>query len=118
MPRSSSRSGLPAQQPGEEGARLLVELADGQTVESVLLPRDGVCISSQIGCAVGCSFCMTGKQGLLRQVSSAEMIAQVVIARARRPVRRVVFMGWADEAIQRHRSPLAHFRRFENARNR
>lgn len=85
-----------SEHPGEEGARLLVELADGQTVESVLLPRDGVCISSQIGCAVGCSFCMTGKQGLLRQVSSAEMIAQVVIARARRPVRRVVFMGMGE----------------------
>jgi 23S rRNA (adenine2503-C2)-methyltransferase len=41
--------------PGADGsARLLVGLADGQTVESVLLPRDGVCVSSQVGCAVGC----------------------------------------------------------------
>ena len=82
--------------PGEDGARLLVALADGQTVESVLLPRGGVCISSQIGCAVGCTFCMTGKQGLLRQVSSAEMIAQVVLARQRQAIRRVVFMGMGE----------------------
>jgi 23S rRNA (adenine2503-C2)-methyltransferase len=59
---------------GEDGsARLLLKLADGQTVESVLLPRDGVCVSTQVGCAVGCVFCMTGRAGLLRQLSSAEI---------------------------------------------
>jgi 23S rRNA (adenine2503-C2)-methyltransferase len=71
-------------------------LADGQTVESVLLPRDGLCVSTQIGCAVGCTFCMTGRDGLLRQVSSAEMVAQVVLGRARRKVSRVVFMGMGE----------------------
>ena len=82
---------------GEDGSeRLLVELTDGQTVESVLLPRDGVCVSTQVGCAVGCVFCMTGKDGLLRQVGSAEIVAQVVLARRRRPVRRVVFMGMGE----------------------
>ena len=82
---------------GEDGSeRLLVELGDGQTVESVLLPRDGVCVSTQVGCAVGCVFCMTGKDGLLRQVGSAEIVAQVVLARTRRPVRRVVFMGMGE----------------------
>jgi 23S rRNA (adenine2503-C2)-methyltransferase len=45
---------LRSEHPGEDGsARLLVQLADGQTVESVLLPRDGLCISTQVGCAVG-----------------------------------------------------------------
>src|SRR5690606_36172547 len=39
---------------GEDGSRLLVELADGQMVESVLLPRGGLCVSTQVGCAVGC----------------------------------------------------------------
>ncbi|WP_028311424.1 RNA methyltransferase [Derxia gummosa] len=88
-----------AEHPGEDGsARLLVRLADGQTVESVLLPRDGVCVSSQVGCAVGCVFCMTGKSGLLRQVGSAEIVAQVALARARRPVRKVVFMGMGEPA--------------------
>ena len=86
-----------SEHPGEDGSsRLLVELADGQTVESVLLPRDGLCISTQIGCAVGCTFCMTGRDGLLRQVSSGEMVAQVILGRARRKVSRVVFMGMGE----------------------
>jgi 23S rRNA (adenine2503-C2)-methyltransferase len=85
--------------PGEDGSeRLLVELADGQAVESVLLPREGLCISSQVGCAVGCVFCMTGREGLVRQVTSGEMVAQVVLARQRRAVRKVVFMGMGEPA--------------------
>jgi 23S rRNA (adenine2503-C2)-methyltransferase len=85
--------------PADDGSeRLLVGLADGQAVESVLLPRDGLCISSQVGCAVGCLFCMTGKSGLLRQLSSGEMVAQVVLARRRRPVKKVVFMGMGEPA--------------------
>jgi len=79
-------------------ARLLVGLPDGQAVESVLLPRDGVCVSSQVGCAVGCVFCMTGRDGLRRHVGSAEIVAQVVLARSRRPVRKVVFMGMGEPA--------------------
>ena len=54
-----------AAHPGGDGSeRLLVALADGQTVESVLLPRGGLCVSSQVGCAVGCQFCMTGARRL------------------------------------------------------
>ena len=84
---------------GEDGStRLLVALADGQAVESVLLPRDGLCVSSQVGCAVGCVFCMTGRDGLLRQLGSAEIVAQVVLARARRTVTKVVFMGMGEPA--------------------
>lgn len=85
--------------PGEDASeRLLVSLADGQTVESVLLPRDGLCVSTQVGCAVGCVFCMTGQSGLLRQLSSAEIVAQVALARQRRAVRKVVFMGMGEPA--------------------
>jgi 23S rRNA (adenine2503-C2)-methyltransferase len=85
--------------PAEDGsARLLVGLRDGQTVESVLLPRDGVCVSSQVGCAVGCRFCMTGQGGLVRQVTSGEIVAQVVLARRQRPVKKVVFMGMGEPA--------------------
>jgi 23S rRNA (adenine2503-C2)-methyltransferase len=51
-----------------------------------------------VGCAVGCVFCMTGRSGLLRQLSSAEIVAQVVLARARRPVKKVVFMGMGEPA--------------------
>ncbi|MBU0918947.1 MAG: RNA methyltransferase [Pseudomonadota bacterium] len=108
----SVRAGLPAlsaeidglarlrsEHPAADGsARLLVELADGQMVESVLLPRDGLCVSSQVGCAVGCVFCMTGKSGLLRQLGSAEIVAQVALARRFRPVKKVVFMGMGEPA--------------------
>jgi 23S rRNA (adenine2503-C2)-methyltransferase len=90
---------LLSEHPAEDGsARLLVGLQDGQAVESVLLPREGVCVSSQVGCAVGCQFCMTGRDGLLRQVTSGEIVAQVVLARRRRPVKKVVFMGMGEPA--------------------
>ncbi|MEN9704822.1 MAG: hypothetical protein RLZZ393_701 [Pseudomonadota bacterium] len=67
-------------------------------VESVLLPRGGACVSTQVGCAVGCRFCMTGKGGLLRQLGSAEIVAQVVQARRIRSVKKVVFMGMGEPA--------------------
>ena len=90
---------LHSEHPAADGSvRLLVELADGQTVESVLLPRGGLCVSSQVGCAVGCVFCMTGQGGLLRQLGSAEIVAQVALARTRRPVNKVVFMGMGEPA--------------------
>jgi len=90
---------LQSEHPGEDGsARLLLALADGQTIEAVLLPRDGLCVSSQVGCAVGCLFCMTGREGLLRQVGSAEIVAQVALARTMRPVKKVVFMGMGEPA--------------------
>ena len=90
---------LHSEHPAEDGsARLLLALADGQTVESVLLPRGGVCVSTQVGCAVGCVFCMTGQSGLLRQLGSAEIVAQVALARTRRAVRKVVFMGMGEPA--------------------
>jgi 23S rRNA (adenine2503-C2)-methyltransferase len=82
----------------DDSTRLLIKLADGQTVESVLLPRDGLCVSTQVGCAVGCLFCMTGRDGLLRQLGSAEIIAQVALARSRRKVNKVVFMGMGEPA--------------------
>lgn len=88
-----------SQHPGRDGSmRLLVQLADGQACESVLLPRDGLCVSTQIGCAVGCRFCMTGRDGLLRQIGSAEIVAQVALARKLRPVRKVVLMGMGEPA--------------------
>jgi len=90
---------LQSSHPAEDGSvRWLLVLQDGQTVETVGLPRDGVCVSSQVGCAVGCLFCMTGKEGLIRQVGSAEIVAQVAFARLHRPVKKVVFMGMGEPA--------------------
>lgn len=88
-----------SEHPGADGGvRLLLKLADGQAIESVLLPRDGVCVSTQVGCAVGCVFCMTGRTGLLRQLSGTEIVAQVVLARRLRPLKKVVFMGMGEPA--------------------
>ncbi len=102
---------LHSQHPAEDGSsRLLVNLHDGQQVEAVLLqpdrpkrhtpalPASGVCISTQVGCAVGCVFCMTGTGGLVRQLGSAEIVAQVVLARSLRPINKVVFMGMGEPA--------------------
>ena len=90
---------LQSEHPAADGSRrLLVGLADGRTVESVLLPRGGLCVSSQVGCAVGCVFCMTGIGGLERQLGSAEIVAQVALARSLRPVTKVVFMGMGEPA--------------------
>ncbi len=85
--------------PAQDGSvRWLLSLQDGQMVETVGLPRDGVCVSSQVGCAVGCTFCMTGRDGLIRQVGSAEIVAQVAFARLHRLVKKVVFMGMGEPA--------------------
>ncbi len=78
--------------------RFLLGLDDGRTIESVLLPGDGVCVSTQVGCAVGCVFCMTGRDGLVRHLTSGEIVAQVALARTRQPVRRVVLMGMGEPA--------------------
>jgi 23S rRNA (adenine2503-C2)-methyltransferase len=103
LPRIESDLGqllsIVSEHAGADGsARLLLALREGNTVETVLLPGDGVCVSTQVGCAVACVFCMTGKEGLLRQLGSAEIAAQVVLARSRRPVKRVVFMGMGEPA--------------------
>lgn len=85
--------------PGADGsARLLLALNDGQQIESVLLPPAGLCVSTQVGCAVGCTFCMTGQGGLVRQLSSLEILAQVAIARREQPISKVVFMGMGEPA--------------------
>ena len=90
---------LQSTQTAEDGSvRWLLSLQDGQTIETVGLPREGVCVSSQVGCAVGCVFCMTGKDGLIRQVGSAEIVAQVAFARLHRVVKKVVFMGMGEPA--------------------
>lgn len=89
------RSRHPGADPASE--RLLVTLADGQTVEEVLLPRRGACVSTQMGCAVGCVFCMTGRHGLIRQLTDLEIAGQAALARALRPeTKKIVFMGMGE----------------------
>ncbi|HEY8491398.1 MAG TPA: 23S rRNA (adenine(2503)-C(2))-methyltransferase RlmN [Dehalococcoidia bacterium] len=90
--------------------KALLRLADGNTVEAVLMrygrtargrARNTVCVSSQVGCAMGCVFCATGRQGFLRNLSPAEILAQVLhfareLASEGGRVTNVVFMGMGE----------------------
>lgn len=62
--------------------RYLLRLGDGKEVETVFIPeqrRDTICISCQVGCPVGCTFCMTAQLGLKRNMTAGEIVSQVVI---------------------------------------
>ncbi|RMF43110.1 MAG: 23S rRNA (adenine(2503)-C(2))-methyltransferase RlmN [Deltaproteobacteria bacterium] len=80
--------------------KYLFRLGDGQTVESVRIPMDEgrttLCISSQVGCAMACSFCLTGTFGLVRNLTAAEIVNQVLAARRDGPVNNIVFMGMGE----------------------
>jgi 23S rRNA (adenine2503-C2)-methyltransferase len=63
--------------------RYLVRLADGEFAETVFIPeqhRNTICISSQIGCALACTFCLTGQLGLTRNLTAGEIVSQVLVA--------------------------------------
>jgi 23S rRNA (adenine2503-C2)-methyltransferase len=84
--------------------KYLWQLADGSHIETVLMlypDRVTVCVSSQVGCAMGCGFCATGQAGFTRQLTAGEIVEQVVVAarEARVMGRRlgnVVFMGMGE----------------------
>ncbi|HUG14190.1 MAG TPA: 23S rRNA (adenine(2503)-C(2))-methyltransferase RlmN [Thermomicrobiales bacterium] len=87
-----------------ETVKVLYRTPDAQTLETVLMfypERATVCVSCQVGCAVGCSFCATGLMGLHRNLSAGEMVAQVVDAARRsraqgRPLTNLVMMGMGE----------------------
>jgi 23S rRNA (adenine2503-C2)-methyltransferase len=63
--------------------RYLVRLQDGELAETVFIPeetRNTICISSQIGCALACTFCLTGQLGLTRHLSAGEIVTQAIVA--------------------------------------
>jgi 23S rRNA (adenine2503-C2)-methyltransferase len=63
--------------------RYLIRLRDGELAETVFIPeehRSTICISSQIGCALACTFCLTGQLGLTRHLTAGEIVAQVLVA--------------------------------------
>lgn len=80
--------------------KYLFRLADGETVETVRIPMEGeratLCISTQVGCAMGCSFCLTGTFGLVRNLDTAEIVNQVAAAIAEAPVNNIVLMGMGE----------------------
>ncbi|HEY6838750.1 MAG TPA: 23S rRNA (adenine(2503)-C(2))-methyltransferase RlmN, partial [Geobacteraceae bacterium] len=85
---------------GSDGTRkYLFRLADGTCVESVLIPEEGrntLCISSQVGCAMGCRFCLTGTFSLSRNLTAAEIVNQVCAVRREADIRNIVFMGMGE----------------------
>jgi len=76
-------------------------LSDGHYIESVIIPmlyHHTLCISSQVGCRMGCTFCQTGRMGFIRHLTAEEIVAQVysAIFHLNAPVRNIVFMGMGE----------------------
>ncbi len=92
---------------GDGTEKYLFGLEDGESIESVLIPDEDrltLCISSQAGCAMGCSFCLTGTMGLKRNLKPHEVADQIIaVGRLIRPrkITNIVFMGMGE--------PLANF---------
>ena len=101
--------GLAREQTSDGGTtvKLLLALGDGRAIETVLMhypARTTVCVSTQAGCAMACGFCATGQAGFDRQLTTGEIVEQIVWARRRSGLRRVsnvVFMGMGE--------PLANY---------
>ncbi len=102
LPRVVERTG------SDDGStKLALELVDGQRIEAVHMPREvrsprvTLCLSSQVGCALGCSFCATGTMGIRRNLSAGEIVAQaLVVLRELGPANpskvTLVFMGMGE----------------------
>ena len=99
----------------DNSVKFVLKLADGERIEMVLMPeskRITLCISSQVGCGQGCTFCHTGRMGLLRNLTTAEIVGQVAMANrwitahmewlqscglpAHHRVTNIVFMGMGE----------------------
>ncbi len=107
---SEEAASLALRQVSADGTtKLLLRLADGRTVESVLMPdfhadRAAGCISSQVGCAMGCDFCATAQLGFERNLTSGEIVEQFIRLRreareAGRTLRTIVFMGMGEPML-------------------
>ena len=84
-------------------AKFLFQLNDGNQIETVLIPdrkRLTLCVSSQVGCAMGCTFCLTGKMGWKRNLSIAEILNQVLMVQETleegESITNIVFMGMGE----------------------
>ncbi|MEJ2520398.1 MAG: 23S rRNA (adenine(2503)-C(2))-methyltransferase RlmN [Desulfuromonadales bacterium] len=85
----------------QDGTRkFLFQLTDGKRVETVLIPMEGgrhtLCISTQVGCAMQCTFCLTGTFGLERNLTPAEIVNQVCAVREDYPIDNIVMMGMGE----------------------
>lgn len=98
-------------QTSSDGTRKwLIRMSCGNSIETVFIPQDGrgtLCISSQIGCSLNCSFCATARQGFNRNLTSHEIIAQLTIAYRllqpansnKRAITNIVFMGMGEPML-------------------
>ena len=85
----------------------LFRLSEGNCIETVFIPEDSrgtLCVSSQVGCAVNCTFCSTGKQGFSRDLTVAEIIGQVLLASRlllpqKKAITNVVMMGMGEPLL-------------------
>lgn len=101
-----------AEQPSSDGTRKwALRLADGNHIETVFIPdgeRGTLCVSSQVGCTLACSFCSTARQGYNRNLTAAEIIGQLVVAarsiglpenKGDRVITNVVLMGMGEPLL-------------------
>jgi 23S rRNA (adenine2503-C2)-methyltransferase len=101
---SISRLALVQRTASEDGTeKLLYRLDDGNTIEGVLIPGPGgrltLCVSSQVGCASGCGFCLTGSGGLVRNLTVSEIVNQVFTAWnvvGEKTISNIVLMGTGE----------------------
>jgi 23S rRNA (adenine2503-C2)-methyltransferase len=106
----STLTELRHQQSADGTEKYLFGLADGNQLETVLIPADDrrtLCVSTQVGCAIGCTFCLTAQGGLVRSLRPAEIVSQVLFFQAaatspQRDFTNIVFMGMGE--------PLDNFR--------
>ncbi len=91
--------------PDDGTRKFLVKLHDGRLIEMVLIPVHGrlaLCMSTQVGCPIGCSFCATGLMGFKRNLTAGEMLGQLVLARrlaGEKGVANVVMMGMGEPLL-------------------
>ena len=79
--------------------KLLIEFADGEAVETVLIPATGrftQCISTQVGCAMGCAFCASGARGVRRSLTADEIVTEYMAGRAFGEITNIVVMGMGE----------------------
>jgi len=82
--------------------KCLITLDDGEKIETVLMRHDDrrtVCVSQQVGCALGCRFCLTGQMGFRRDLSAAEIVSQVLVFARREKITNIVFMGMGEPLL-------------------
>ena len=82
--------------------KLLVRFEDGNSVETVLIPATGrftQCISTQVGCPMGCAFCASGSQGVVRSLTADEIVAEYMAGRRMGEITNIVVMGMGEPFV-------------------